>query len=200
MKEVTPISHEASQSLPDPQAQTDQLHAALEKTITDLRQSDTAHAALIAGELAIMADTLEPPPESYPGLAELDKAIADALPHLDELSAYAPLTEVQQSLKTLRRILLVNRSTIDPDPDRHQLSTAVALRHVWLIGHRAGLLKANMQQLALSQKLSSGSVSSEDHARYREALDLLEQYISAQEGYGASVRQELEDLTARILF
>lgn len=197
---MTPISRESPPALPDPQVQTDLIRTALESAITALRQSATPHAALISAELESMRDALAPPSESYPGLAELDKALAEALTHLEDLSAYAPTSEVQQTLKALRRVMLVDRISIDPDPERHGMSIAIAIRHLWLIGHRAGILRANMQQLQLSQKLSSGQIDAGERAQYQEALDLLSQYIDTQEGYGNSIRQELQDLSSRILF
>lgn len=147
-----------------------------------------------------MHDALIPPPESYPGLAEMDKALGDAFSHLEDLSRYAPLAEIQQILKSLRRMVLIDRTRIDPDSQRHATAVAISLRQLWLIGHRAGLLKANMQQLQLSQALASGRLDPQKHAQYQEALGLLTQYLTAQEGYGASIRQELEELQASILF
>lgn len=196
---MTLITRESPASaLPDPQTLTIRLKEALEAAIADLREKDTTHGEVIIAELEAICAALTPPPEAYPGLDELDQALTGALQSLEDLSSYAPLPEVRQILKTLRRTILIDRGRIDPDERRHAVAVAVAIRQIWLIGHRAGLLKANMQQLQISQALNAG-VQPDKLAAYQEALDLLTQYIAAQEGYGSSVRQEIEELNALLL-
>lgn len=180
--------------------QTEQLRAALQNTASALRKGSTPHAALIVDELEAMCTALTSPPESYIGLDELDKAVTSALIHLEDLSSYAAQGEIQQTMKTLRRIVLVSRASSDPDSERHKRFIAITIRQLWLIGHRAGLLKANTQLMQISQALNANHISTEERARHQEALDLLTQYINAQEGYGASVRQELDELNTNFLF
>lgn len=197
MKEVTPISHEAA-LLPDPAAQTELLRAALDEAIGQLQQMDSPQGEPIVQELLSLRASLAPPPEGYPMLSELDGALGEAIRSLPALFAGAEPPEMQQTLKTLRRIALSDRRRIDPDPQRHRTDLAIAIRRAWLISHRAGLLKASGQLLTLSRQLDV-SADSAERARLKEAIDVLTQYVGAQEGYGASVRRELDDLTARRL-
>lgn len=194
---MTPISHEAA-SRPDPAAQSELLHTALDEAIARLYEAPSPGASLAATELLDLRDSLYDPPESDPMLAELDSALQQAIASLPDLCMSAQLPETQQTLKTLRRIILIDRRRIDPDPERHRISLAIAIRRVWLIGHRAGLLRASDQLLRLTRQLDE-AIDSTERARLKEAIDVLTQYVTAQEGYGASVRRELDDLTARLL-
>lgn len=196
---MTPISNASTPAvLPDPQVQTEQLRSALENAIAGLQQSGTDPAAQLAAGLTAICAEMAAPPESYPGLTELDRALCEAFLHMDVISEAAPQPEIQQILKTLRRTILIDRRRIDPDAHRHALTLAVAIRQIWLISHRAGLLKANLQQLQVSAMLATGRYAPEKRPQLQETLDLLAQYIAAQEGYGASVRQEIEDLNAQL--
>lgn len=194
---MTPISHEAA-SRPDPAIQSELLRNALDGAIARLHEASSPGAPLAAAELLNLRDSLHAPPESDPMLAELDSALQQALTNLPDLCMSAQLPEIQQALKTLRRIILIDRHRIDPDPERHRTSLALAIRRVWLISHRAGLLRASDQMLHLTQQLDEATDGAK-RARLKEAIDVLTQYITAQEGYGASVRRELDDLTARLL-
>lgn len=114
------------------------------------------------------------------------------------LSLLAEEEELRQTLKILRRILLSDRRRLDPDPDRHALDIAVAQRQLWLIGHRSGLLSATRQRentLAMLARLTDEAA----RAELQEHLSVLDQYLAAQEGYGRSLRQELQQLQARRL-
>ena len=190
---MTPISREA---LPDPARQTNLVQQALDDAIRRLHEAPSPNTAQAAQELLDLRMSLLPPPESYPMLEELDGALTEAIRSLPALCESAEAAEIAQTLKTLRRTALIDRRRIDPDPERHRIDLAIAIRRIWLIGHRAGLLKASAQLLQLSSRLDAAA-DPDERARLKEAIDVLTQYVRAQEGYGASVRRELDDLSIR---
>lgn len=196
MKGVTPITR-APSSLPDPHAQTQQLIAALSKA-SEAVAMQAPQAIGVINDLTVLIGLASPPPESYPELTTLDDAIADALEHLPELCRHAPEAELRQTLKTLRRIILSDRRRIDPDPARHALYIAIALRQTWLIAHRSGLLHARSEQARVRQMLERMPADHPDRPALVEHERLLNEYLAAQEGYGASVQRELTALQGEI--
>ena len=192
-KEVTPIS-QTQLPLPDPHEQTEKLRAALDAACTALGRAASPAASVLSTELYIMRDALAPPDKAYPGLPALDKALTEAVSSLAVLAGHGGYEDAQQAITTLRRILLVDRRRFDPDPDTTSLSLAIALRRLWLIPHRAELLKARHELAQVSQALEKPDADPDDPDRLRQTRMLLEQYIAAQESYGDSIRNELADL------
>lgn len=178
--------------------QTRHLRDALENAVRQLTDAGTPEAASAAADLTTLLEALAPPPETYPELEEMDEAICEALQSFTALCLLGDDAELRQTLKTLRRILLSDRRRLDPDPDRHALDVAVALRQLWLIGHRSGLLTAIRQRentLAMLARLTNEAA----RAELQDHLAVLDQYLAAQEGYGSSLRQELQQLQAQRL-
>lgn len=190
---MTPIS-QTQTPLPDPLAQTEALRAALDAALEELTRMTGSLAPGAAVEVCHMRDALAAPPEAYPGLAALDKALTGAIHSIGDLVSHADAAEVHQSLSSLRRVLLVDRSRFDPDPDTTSLSLAIALRRLWLIPHRAELLKAHKRLQQVTETLQEPDVRPDIRDTLLQTHSLLEQYISTQESYGASIRQELEEL------
>lgn len=170
------------------------LRTALDAASTALCRAAHPAAAAIGTELCIMRDAIAPPEAAYPGLTALDKALTEAINSMAALAEYAGPADTQQAITTLRRILLVDRRRFDPDPDSGSLSLAIALRRLWLIPHRAELLKARHELAQVSQALEKPDADPDDPGRLRQTRMLLEQYIAAQESYGDSIRNELADL------
>lgn len=193
---MTLICHE-SPVLPDPQEQTQRLRSAVDAAALELLNQDAAIAREAAADLQMISGLLMPPPESYPELEALDEAIGGALTHLPELCANAESPEVRQTLKMLRRIILSDRRRLDPDPERHRLDVAIAIRRIWLIGHRSGLLSANAELLSLQHMQRTLSPEDSRLPLLREHRSILEEYVAAQRGYGASVQAELDSLLAQ---
>lgn len=193
---MTPIQHE-SLPLPDPQEQTQRLRSALDAAVQALLKQETALATEAADDLQMVSELVAPPPESYPELDELDEDICEALTHLPGLCANAEAPEIRHTLKLLRRIILSDRRRLDPDPERHRLDVAIALRQIWLIGHRSGLLSAHTELLQLQRLQRSLPPEDSRLPLLEEHISILEQYAAAQDGYGSSVQTELDDLLAR---
>ncbi|MBR3764436.1 MAG: hypothetical protein IKK57_07800 [Clostridia bacterium] len=174
------------------------LRAALDTATAALCRAASPAAAAIGTELCIMRDAIAPPEAAYPGLTALDKALTEAINSMAALAEFADPADTQQAITTLRRILLVDRRRFDPDPDAGSLSLAIALRRLWLIPHRAELLKARHELAQVSQALEKPDAEP-DAAALRQTQSLLQQYIAAQESYGDSIRNELADLYAQQL-
>ncbi len=177
-----------STPLPDAAEQTGKLHHALTAAIARLQSEDAPGPRLAAQELETLRELLAPPPESYPGLTEVDDALAKAIDHFATLSCVTDEAEIRQTLRTLRRLLLIDRRRIDPDPEQHTLDMAIILRQAWLIGHRCGLMEARAQYLATREVLAQLPPAAPKRAVFEEQFTLLTQYLEAQEGYGHSIR------------
>ena len=190
---MTPIS-QTQAPLPDPRVQTEKLRSELDAVFSDLRQSAGSLAPIIATEACHMRDALVAPAEAYPGLAELDKALTEAIRSLCTLAGAADAEEAQQATKSLRRILLVDRRRFDPDPETTSLSLAIALRKLWLIPCQAELLRSHQKLQQISRLLEEPDVSPDLLNNRLQTRTLLNQYISTLEDYDASVRLELEEL------
>lgn len=183
------MRHEDCTAMPHHEAQTRLLHSMLETTYARLQTSEAPGAAMAAAEMKILLDTPALPLESYPELESIDQAIGEALQALVRLCVWADEDEIRSACKTLRRIILSDRRRVDPDLRRHRLNMAIAQRRLWLIVHRSGLLQAWGQRECLQAQRGG-----EAPEKLEESLQLLEEYILAQEGYGRSLRQELESL------
>ena len=177
--------------LPDPAVQTRWVRAALEEALRLLGENGGCLTA-VQGLQGLLED-LAPPPESYPELAGLDRQICEALAEFAALCCLTDEEEIRQVIRTLRRILLRDRCRIDPDPHRHQLDIAIVQRQLWLIGHRSGWLRARARKKELEAQRDAGA----DPETWQEPLMLLDEYLAAQEGYGRSLRRELENLQAQ---
>lgn len=180
----------------DSSQQTTRLSGLLREAADRLPQDSptTAEAALA---LRSLAAELLPPPYVCPELSGMDEAICEALRQLPLLLRHADEPEVHQTIKTLRRMLLSDRRRVDPDPERHALNVAIVLRQAWLISHRAGVLEALAAQQENRTLLSVLSPDDPRIPALRDRLRLLAEYLSAQKGYGQSVRSELESLHSR---
>lgn len=192
---MAPIERKLT-SLPDGAQQT-LLLSALLREAADRIPPGSPTAAEAALSLRSLAEELLPPPCVCPELSAMDEAICEALRQLPLLLRHADAPEVRQTLKTLRRMLLSDRRRVDPDPERHALSIAIVLRQAWLITHRAGVLEALAAQQENRMLLSALSPDDPRIPALRDRLRLLAEYLSAQQGYGQSVRSELEALQSR---
>lgn len=192
---MAPIERKLT-SLPDGAQQT-LLLSALLREAADRIPPGSPTAAEAALSLRSLAEELLPPPCVCPELSAMDEAICEALRQLPLLLRHVDAPEVRQTLKTLRRMLLSDRRRVDPDPERHALSIAIVLRQAWLITHRAGVLEALAAQQENRMLLSALSPDDPRIPALRDRLRLLAEYLSAQQGYGQSVRSELEALQSR---
>lgn len=176
---------------------TGTLRTALADTIRQVEETvPTAREAI--DDLTHVLHTMKPPPQDYADLARLDAAICKALQSFVILCACAGENELRLTLKCLRRIILSDRRSIDPDEERHALHLGVAVRQLWLIVHRAGLLQARKELAERTAQLQKLAPEQPLAISIREHIAVLEQYCSTQDGYAASVHRELDMLNAQL--
>lgn len=192
-KEVTDINTDngrSSTQLPNALALTDALRKELERTAEAIR-AKAPEAERIALELTTLRNTVSSPLQAYPELPQLDDALAVALRKLPMLCLHAPLPEVMEDIRTLRRILLADRRHPDPIPQRRQLGVGVCIRDLWLIEHRSDLMNTRHELHEYEQRLPHVPKDHPMYAALNEHINVLRAYCETQELYCSSVKKEM---------
>ena len=182
---------------PDAAALTDKIRTALDETISRVNDLRRPEAAPAAAELSALRDALAPPPEASAGLIELDKAILSALSQLPDYFRLAPDTDLRQTIKLLRRLLLSDRRRIDPDPHRQALNLQLCARQALLLERRENDLQVQ-ETLHNTRSLLESITDSGEYELVLKHLHLLEGYRSTHEEYIRHLQDEIRLLQAEL--
>lgn len=190
--------HNASHtSLQDACAQTEALRTALSEAAGRIAGLSLPEAAQAAENLTHLRDALLPPPAYSPALRELDAALLSVIQLLPDDLALAPAAEFAQTMKALRRTLLVDRRHTEPEPDRQALSLLLCTRQMQLLEHQA-LLRTTCASITGTRHLLEQSDDPVKRELFQTHLSLLEEYHSVSQAMVEHLQEEIDQLLTEL--
>lgn len=190
--------HNASPpSLQDACAQTEALRTALSEAAGRIAGLSLPEAAQAAENLTHLRNALLPPPAYSPALRELDAALLSVIQLLPDDLALAPAAEFAQTMKALRRTLLVDRRHTEPEPDRQALSLLLCTRQMQLMENKA-LLRTTRAGITEVHHQLDQSVDPIEQELLQTHLSLLEEYHSIIQAMVEHLQEEIDQLLTEL--